>query len=260
MPSGDKAIEGQITCGELYSWGRDAVLWGPIGHRSVRDGCSERQWWYRHEARCWKRGVGESDGLGNRSDTSRGHRDQPGIPNRMDTSGDAMQTISTQRDAAKLFNSPVKLAGWPINDEGKSRNHANTPNMRAGEESVENHANTAGNTQELSARTADPEPPDIPASSTGSCTEKADGPESCPGTLSARIHVHGDGNGSRRPGNASKILDLSARSTKSHTGEPVRLRSRTDTSTHAPSDANDSKMAVKASKTPKRAHCANHTR
>ena len=38
----------------------------------------------------------------------------------MDTSRDAMQTISTQRDAAKPFNSPVKPAGWPINDEGES--------------------------------------------------------------------------------------------------------------------------------------------
>ena len=63
------------------------------------------------------------DGLGTRSDVSRVHRDQPGIRNRMDTSGDAMKTISTHRDAAKLFNSPVKPAGWPIND-GESRKPA----------------------------------------------------------------------------------------------------------------------------------------
>ena len=77
----------------------------------------------------------------------------------------------------------------------------------------------------LSARTADPEPLDIPASSTRSCTEEADGPESCPGMLRARIHVHGDGNGSRRPGNVSEISDLSARIAESHMSEPVRLGS-----------------------------------
>ena len=96
-----------------------------------------------------RRGAGVSDGLGNQSDASRGHRDQPGIRNRIDTSGDAMQTVSTQREVAKLFNSPVEPAGWPINDEGESGKHADTPNMRAGKQSVENHANTAGDGQEL---------------------------------------------------------------------------------------------------------------
>jgi len=86
------------------------------------------------------------------------------------------------------------------------------PNMHRHVQSVADHANTAGHTQEIvNIHSADQKWPDPPGGSTRSCTDEADGLESCPGMLSARIHVLGDVSSLRTTAITSVTLDLPAR-------------------------------------------------
>ncbi|KIM50405.1 hypothetical protein SCLCIDRAFT_1225366 [Scleroderma citrinum Foug A] len=90
---------------------------------------------------------------------------------------------------------------------------------------------TAGDMQEhVSTCPADPKRPDLPDGSTKSCTDKTDGLESCPGTLSIHIHAHGNTNGLRTLTKLSETPDLLARDTESRKDNIKWLESQTDAS------------------------------
>ena len=72
-----------------------------------------------------RRDVEVTDGLGSRSDASRGHRNVSVIRNGTNTTAEVKETISTGRNAPKTRELPV---GAGRRDQVKARSHAGTLN------------------------------------------------------------------------------------------------------------------------------------
>ena len=112
----------------------------------------------------------------------RENRDMP------DTSADMTRTTSTSK-----YHSNIKLT-W----ETQSLKSKNCAGMPKHVDRYAWHCNTckySGNHQYWPSRH---ESPNSPTGSTRSCADEMDGLESCPGTLSIHMHVHGDRKSLRR--------------------------------------------------------------
>ena len=90
-------------------------------------------------------------------------------------------------DDAKKRKRPVETGRC---DKVAPKSRVGTPNVCTGTYRITNHANTAGDKQEIvSIRLAGTKRPDIHGGSTKSCTDEADGLKSCSGVLSMPTHA-----------------------------------------------------------------------
>ena len=172
-------------------------------------------------------GVGPN-GHANWSDASSGYTDVPDIRNGMNTTADAMETISTHQNTRQMQDLPTDARR---HNKVESRSCAGMLNMRVDTHGIAIHTNTAGDTQKsISIRTEGMKPSDLPTRSTRPCRDGTNGLESHADTQTARIHVQDIANKSNKPANMSVTQDLPASGAELCMGEPNRLERQMDAS------------------------------